>query len=88
MLKNDSKSQCVLAHICHGTDNIIKQSFISSSLLLSEIIFSMKLRRRVPDYTTPDWVHSLQEEVGPRFGEKPLKTMENLGLGPPICPLF
>ena len=48
----------------------------------------MKLRRRVPDYTTPDWVHSLQEEVGPRFGEKPLKTMENLGLGPPICPLF
>jgi hypothetical protein len=48
----------------------------------------MKLRRRVPDYTTPDWVHSLQEEGGPRFGEKPLKTTENLGLGSPICPLF
>jgi hypothetical protein len=49
----------------------------------------MKLRRRVPDYTTPDWVHSsLQEGAGPRFGKKPLKTMENLGLGPPICPLF
>ena len=24
--------------------------------------------------------------AGPRFGEKPLKTME--GMGPPICPLF
>ena len=24
--------------------------------------------------------------VGPRFGEKPLKTTE--GMGPPICPLF
>jgi len=23
--------------------------------------FSMKLRRRVPDYATPDWVYSLQE---------------------------
>jgi hypothetical protein len=34
----------------------------------------MKLRRRVPDYTTPDWVHSLQEGAGPRFGEKSLKT--------------
>jgi hypothetical protein len=33
-------------------------------------------------------VHSLQEGIGPRFGEKPLKTMENLGLGPHICPLF
>ena len=48
----------------------------------------MKLRRQVPDYTTPDWVHSLQERAGPRFGEKPLQTTENLGLGPPICPLF
>jgi hypothetical protein len=48
----------------------------------------MKLRRRVPDYATPDWVHSLQEGAGPRFGEKPLKTTDNLGLGPPICPLF
>jgi hypothetical protein len=27
----------------------------------------MKLRRRVPDYATPDWVHSLQEGAGPRF---------------------
>jgi hypothetical protein len=33
----------------------------------------MKLRRRVPDYTTPDWVLSLHEGAGPRFGEKPLK---------------
>ena len=48
----------------------------------------MKLRRRVPLYTTPDWVHSLHEEAGPRFDEKPLKTTENLGLGPHICPLF
>jgi hypothetical protein len=48
----------------------------------------MKLRCRVPDYTTPDWAHSLQEGAGPRFGEKPLKMTENLGLGPPICPLF
>jgi hypothetical protein len=48
----------------------------------------MKLRRRVPDYTTQDWVHSLQEGEGPGFVEKPLKTTENLGLGPPICPLF
>ena len=39
-------------------------------------------------YTTPDRVHSLQEGEGPRFGEKPLKTTTNLGLGPPICPLF
>jgi hypothetical protein len=47
----------------------------------------MKMRRRVPDYTTPDWVHSLQEGTGPRFGEKPLnlKPMKNLGLGSPIC---
>jgi hypothetical protein len=29
--------------------------------------------RRVPDYTTPDWVLSLHEGAGPRFGEKPLK---------------
>jgi hypothetical protein len=69
----------------HGTDNIVKFHFF---LFLSEIIFSMKLRRRVPDYTTPVWVHSLQEEAGPHFGEKPLKTKENLGLGHPICPLF
>ena len=48
----------------------------------------MKLRRRVPDYTTPDWVHSLHEGAGTRLGEKPLKTTENLGLGPPVCPLF
>ena len=59
-----------------------------------DIIFSMKLRRRVPDYTKPDWVHSpsrtnsLQEGAGSRFGEKPLKKRENLGLGSPICPLF
>jgi hypothetical protein len=33
--------------------------------------------RRVPYYTTPDWVHSLNEGTGPRFGEKPLKTTEN-----------
>jgi hypothetical protein len=39
-------------------------------------------------YTTPDRVHSLQEGEGPRFGEKPLKTTENLGLGLSICPLF
>ena len=57
-------------------------------LLLFEIIFSMKLRRRVPDYTTPDCVHSLQEGAGPRFGEKSLKTTENLGLGPPFVPSF
>jgi hypothetical protein len=44
----------------------------------------MKLRRRVPDYTTPGWVHSQQEGAGPRFGEKPLKTKEYLGLGPLI----
>jgi hypothetical protein len=43
----------------------------------------MKLRRRVPDYTTPDCVHSLQEGAGPRFGEKSLKTTENLG-----CSIF
>ena len=48
----------------------------------------MKLRRRVSDYTTPDWVHSLQEGAGLRFGEKPLKTTKNLCLGPPIFPLF
>ena len=31
----------------------------------------MKLRRRVPDYTTPDWVHSLHEleGAGPRFAK-------------------
>jgi hypothetical protein len=33
-------------------------------------------------------MHSLQEGTGPRFNETPLKTTENLGLGPPICPLF
>ena len=48
----------------------------------------MTLRRRVPDYTTPDRVHSLQEGAGPRCGEKPLKTTENLGLGSPIFPLI
>ena len=48
----------------------------------------MKLRRRVPDYTTPDWVHSLQEGPGPRFGENPLKTTENMGLDPLIAPSF
>ena len=52
----------------------------------------MKLRRQVPDYTTPDWVHSLsrtnsqQEGEGSRFGEKHLKKRENLGLGPPYLP--
>ena len=48
----------------------------------------MKLRRRVPDYTTPDWVHSLQEGAGPRFGEKPLENDVKFGFGSPICPLF
>jgi hypothetical protein len=49
----------------------------------------MKLRRQVPDYTTPDWVHSLsrtnslQEGAGSRFGKKSLKKRGNLGLGPP-----
>jgi hypothetical protein len=33
-------------------------------------------------------MHGLHEGAGPRFGEKPLKTTENLGLGPPILPLF
>jgi hypothetical protein len=33
-------------------------------------------------------VHSLQEGENPRFGEKPLKTTEILGLGPPIFPLL
>ena len=75
-----------LLNIYYETDNIIKQ--FHYFLLLSEIIFSMKLRRRVPDYTTPDWVHRLQEGAGLRFGEKPFKTTENLGLGPLICPLF
>ena len=44
----------------------------------------MKLRRRIPDYATPDLAHSLQEGACPRFGEKPFKTTENLGLGPHI----
>ena len=54
----------------------------------------MKLRRQVPDYTTPDWVHSLsrtnslQEGAGSCFGEKPLKKRENLGLGPLFAPLL
>jgi hypothetical protein len=30
----------------------------------------MKLRRRVPDYATSDWVHSLHEGADPRFGEE------------------
>jgi hypothetical protein len=34
----------------------------------------MTLRRRVPDYTTPDWVHSLQEGAGPRFDKKTFKN--------------
>jgi hypothetical protein len=54
----------------------------------------MKLRRQVPDYTTPDWVHSLsrtnslQEGAGSRFGEKPLKKRENLGMPPLFAPCF
>ena len=42
----------------------------------------MKWRHRVPDYT------AVQEGAGPRFGEKPLKTTENLGLGPLFAPSF
>ena len=40
--------------------------------------------------SAPLWIRhcSLQVGAGPRFGEKPLKTTKNLGLGPPICPLF
>jgi hypothetical protein len=37
-------------------------------------IFPMTLRRRVPDYTTSDWVHSLQEGAGPRFDKKTFKN--------------
>ena len=54
----------------------------------------MKLRRQVQDYTTPDWVHSLSrtnslhEGAGSRFGEKPLKKRENLGLDPPLFAPF
>ena len=36
-------------------------------------------------YSTPDWVHSLQEGAGPRFGEKPLKTTK-FGFGSPYLP--
>jgi hypothetical protein len=75
-----------LLNIYYETDNIIKQ--FHYFLLLSEIIFSMKLRRRVPDYTTPDWVHSLQEGAGPRFGEKPLKTTELVFGSPYLTPLL
>ena len=39
-------------------------------------------------YNTGLGCTSLQEGEGPRYGEKPLKTTENLGLGPPISPLF
>ena len=42
----------------------------------------MKWRRQVPDYT------AVQEGAGPRFGEKPLKKSENLGLGPLFAPSF
>jgi hypothetical protein len=33
-------------------------------------------------------VHSLQEGAGPRFGENPLKTTENMGLDPLFAPSF
>ena len=62
---------------------IILLASISLSLSLS-----LSLRCREPDYITPDWVHSPKEGAGPRFGEKPSKTKENLGFGPHICPLF
>jgi hypothetical protein len=48
----------------------------------------MKLRRRVPDYAKPDWVHSpsrinsLQEGAGSCFGEKPLKKEGKFGFAP------
>jgi hypothetical protein len=48
----------------------------------------MKLRRRVPDYTTPDWVHSQQEGEGPRFGDKPLKTTNIWVWVPLFAPSF
>ena len=43
----------------------------------------MKLRRQVPDYTTPDWVRSLQEVAGPHFGKKTFKNDEKFGFGSP-----
>ena len=51
----------------------------------------MKLRRRVPDYTTIELgaqSTAVQKRAGPRFGENPLKTTENLGLGPLFAPSF
>jgi hypothetical protein len=42
----------------------------------------MKLRRRVPDYTTPDWVHSLEEGAGP-FWRKTFKNDGKFGFGSP-----
>ena len=53
-----------------------------------EIIYSMKLRRRVPDYTTLDWVHSLQEGEGPRFDENPLKRRKIWVWVPLFAPSF
>jgi hypothetical protein len=54
----------------------------------------MKLRRRVLDYTKPDWVHSLsrtnslQEGAGSRFGEKPLKRGNIWVWAPLFAPSF
>ena len=71
-------------NIYHETDNIIKQFHFF--LLLSEIIFSMKLRRRVPDYTTPDWVHSLQGGGRSPFWRKTFKNDEKFWFGSPYLP--
>ena len=38
--------------------------------------------------TSSTGLYSRTGGAGPRFGEKPLKTTENLGLGPLFCPLF
>jgi hypothetical protein len=76
-----------------GNPDVLKL-FHRHSVWMIRISISVKLNG-IRHYSIIDLIlpcfshqHSLQEGVGPRFGEKPLKTTENLDLGPPICSLF
>ena len=69
-----------------GTDNIVKQSFISfSSCPKIYFLWNGDVEYLIIQHRTGCTVYR-RGMAGPRFGEKPLKTTESLV--PPICPLF
>ena len=82
MLKIDSKSQCVQTYTMGLTISLNRVSSLPTPVRYN--IFYEIDTSSTGLYNTGLGAQS----TGPHYGEKSLKTTENLGLGPPICPLF